>query len=61
MDFCFDHYGYIQRNLQIMNSNTKLKKKKKEANFINNKLECFFFFFFSSKIKYIYNFPKPKS
>ena len=34
---------------------------KKEANFINNQLDCFFFFFFNSKIKYIYNFPKPKS
>ena len=52
----------LQRNLQIMNSNTKFKKKRKrrKANFINNQLECFFFFFFSSK-KYIYNFPKPKS
>ena len=50
-----------------MNSNTKFKKEKKEkkkrANFINIQLECFFFFFFffSSKIKYIYNFFKPKS
>ena len=33
--------------------------KKKKANFINNQLECFFFF--SSKTKYIYDFPKPKS
>ena len=45
-----------------MNSNTKLiKRKEKKANFINNQLEGFFFFFISSKIKFIYNFPKPKS
>ena len=36
----------LQRNLQIMSSNTELKK---EANFINNQLE--FLFFFSSKTK----------
>ena len=44
----------LQKNLYIMSS-------KKKANFINNQLECFFFFLFSSKIKYIYNIPKPKS
>ena len=51
----------LQRNLQIMSSNTELKKEKtkKEANFINNQLE--FLFFFSSKTKYIYDFPKQKS
>ena len=51
----------LQRNLQIMSSNTELKKekRKKEANFINNQLE--FLFFFSSKTKYIYDFPKQKS
>ena len=27
----------------------------------NNQLDFFFSFFFSSKTKYIYNFPKPKS
>ena len=42
----------LQRNLQIMNYNTKLKKKK-IANFINNQLECFFFIFFSSKKIYL--------
>ena len=46
--------------LWILRQNLK-KEKKEEAKFINNQLECFFFFFFSSKIKYIYNFPKPKS
>ena len=57
----------LQRNLQIMSSNTELKKEEEEeeeeeeANFINNQLEFFFFFFFSSKTKYIYDFPKPKS
>ena len=35
--------------------------KKKIAIFINNQLEGFFFSFFSSKIKYIYDFPTPKS
>ena len=48
--------------LWILTQNLKKKKKKKKrANFINIQLECFFFFFFSSKIKYIYNFFKPKS
>ena len=52
----------LQRNIQIMNYNTKLKKKK-IANFINNQLECFFFSFSFSLVlkKYIYNFSKPKS
>ena len=38
-----------------------MSSEKKKAIFINNQLECFFFFLFSSKIKYIYNIPKPKS
>ena len=37
------------------------KKEEEEANFINNQLECFFLFLFNSKIKYIYDIPKPKS
>ena len=43
-----------QRNLQIM-------IYKKIAIFINNQLEGFFFSLSSSKIKYIYDFPTPKS
>ena len=38
--------NYLQRNLQIMSSNTKNKKiknKKEEDNFINNQLEYFIF------------------
>ena len=38
-----------------------MSSNNKKANFINNQLECFFFFLFSSKTKYIYDFPKPKS
>ena len=41
----------LQRNLQIMNSNTIFFLIKKIANFINNQLEYFFFFFFKSKKK----------
>ena len=45
-----------------MSSITKKKKKrKKEANFINNQLEGLFLFFFISTAKYIYDLSIPKS
>ena len=46
-----------------MNSNTKCKKKKKEkeANFLNNQLECLFFFLFSSKKNTFMTFPNQNS
>ena len=54
----FIHHKIIikapQSNLQIM-------IYKKIAIFINNQLEGFFFSLSSSKIKYIYDFPTPKS
>ena len=45
--------NYLQRNLQIMSSNTKNKKiknKKEEDNFINNQLEYFIFSLVLKKI-----------
>ena len=59
IDFYFITMAHILQN----NSKkpTQYEFWKKKAIFINNQLECFFFFLFSSKIKYIYNIPKPKS